>query len=256
MSKREKRQQAGIDWDDNEDSTGASLEEVARTGYGLPQELMKLAQRGRSSGQALPEGSIVPLPNGAYSVFGFVLTPIGLELEREVTAADWEGVGNLLRRLEGSIQWLIGDWILLGERKFKETYLQYSVETGYERQSLRDLVYVCSNVDLSVRTDKLTFTHHKLVAGLEREKQIHWLKRALEGDGKNVWTVAQMRRAIAEGEQSLQSDESDIVQAAVMVVAKAMQKQVKKLKRHGSDPVRKWIAIQRQMLDEIERGLK
>ena len=39
-------------------------------------------------------------------------------------------------------------------------------ETGYDKQALRDIKYVAQNVELSLRNDNLSFSHHKEVASL------------------------------------------------------------------------------------------
>ena len=43
---------------------------------------------------------------------------------------------------------------------------------------LRDYTYVSRRVHMSRRTDKLSWTHHRLVAKLPPDKQRHWLELA------------------------------------------------------------------------------
>jgi hypothetical protein len=51
--------------------------------------------------------------------------------------------------------------------------------TGYDVASLRNMAWVASQVNLSLRSDKLTWSHHVLLAPLEPEEQKRWLDRAL-----------------------------------------------------------------------------
>lgn len=45
--------------------------------------------------------------------------------------------------------------------------------TGYSRNTIQDAKYVAKNTS-SVRTEDLSFTHHKLVAPLQPEEQKHF----------------------------------------------------------------------------------
>lgn len=124
----------------------------------------------------------------------FRLTRVGLVTESIATIEEWQALGGLLRQLEGSIQWLIGDWMAYGERQWGKTYEQVEQETGYAYQTLRDYAYVSKAIDLSIRIDKLSHAHHRLVAALPREQQLHWLEQA----AANGWSVAAMKKHMAE----------------------------------------------------------
>lgn len=115
----------------------------------------------------------------------FKMTTKGLQITGDPTYEEWEAVGETLRFLEGSIRFAIGDWLRYGERKWGEKYAQASEETGYSEGTLRDSAWVASAVDLSLRSDKLSFAHHKEVASLrlpdgapDVEKQRHYLDLA------------------------------------------------------------------------------
>src|SRR5690349_18957572 len=49
--------------------------------------------------------------NGTMEFGAFRLTPLGLEVGRQVTEDDWVQVGSLLGKLNGAVQWLMGDWL-------------------------------------------------------------------------------------------------------------------------------------------------
>jgi hypothetical protein len=108
----------------------------------------------------------------------FTMTPTGLIADEGATFEQWQKVGEVLQKLDASIQWLLGDWLVYGERVWGQTYEQIAEATGYEVTSLRQYAWVARGVDLSIRIDKLSFGHHMLVAGLEPESQRNWLGRA------------------------------------------------------------------------------
>ena len=50
--------------------------------------------------------------------------------------------------------------------------------TGFEYQTLKNYAWVAGNIKLSVRTDNLTFDHHRMVAHLSEDQQRQWLSTA------------------------------------------------------------------------------
>src|SRR5687767_11538908 len=61
------------------------------------------------------EGDNALLINNQIHIGPFTLTSTGLQIQAGATQDEWSKVGELLFRLEGSIQWLIGDWLAYGE---------------------------------------------------------------------------------------------------------------------------------------------
>ncbi|MEP6756151.1 MAG: hypothetical protein ABJA67_11675 [Chthonomonadales bacterium] len=122
----------------------------------------------------------------------YTLTPKGLIGGKGATQDEWKALGKFLARLEGSIQWLIGDWFLQAEREWGKTYEGADLETGYSKATLKDYAYVARGVELSVRTDQLTFGHHKLLVGMPQDRQVYWIGVAInEG-----MSISQLRSAI------------------------------------------------------------
>jgi hypothetical protein len=92
--------------------------------------------------------------------------------------SDWVAAGRRFGELGRGSSWWIGDWLLFGTAKFGERYVEASKITGYDPKTLRNLRYVASRFDLSLRRDELNWSHHALLVGLERDEQIYWLDRA------------------------------------------------------------------------------
>lgn len=131
--------------------------------------------------------------NGFLDLPGCQLSRTGLVIDPGLPYENWEKIGSVLRGIEGSIQFWIGDWIRYGENAYGEKYSQATDETGYEEKSLRNMVYVAEHVDLSLRRDNLPFAHHKEVAALEPEDQKRWLDKA-ESEHLNVHDFRQAIR--------------------------------------------------------------
>ena len=94
--------------------------------------------------------------------------------------AEWLSAGRRLGAIGRCSQWWIGDWIRYGTGRWGEKYTEAARVTGYDVASLRNMAWVAAQFDLSLRSDKLSWSHHVLLAPLEREQQQRWITRAVE----------------------------------------------------------------------------
>jgi hypothetical protein len=91
----------------------------------------------------------------------------------------WILEGRFIGALGRGSPWWIGDWLLYGTaRGWGERYSEAAKITGYDPKSLRNMRYVSSQFDLSLRRDNLTWSHHVLVAAFEADEQNYWFDRA------------------------------------------------------------------------------
>lgn len=74
--------------------------------------------------------------------------------------------------------WWIGDWLLYGNARWGEMYAAAAKITGYDPKSLRNMRYVASRFQVSLRKDNLTWSHHAVLASLDPGRQRYWLERA------------------------------------------------------------------------------
>jgi hypothetical protein len=107
------------------------------------------------------------------------LSKIAWVPHRTLQRPEWLAAGRRLGAIGRCSQWWIGDWIRYGAAKWGEKYAEAARVTGYDVASLRNMAWVASRFDLSLRNDKLTWSHHVLLAPLEPDQQRHWLERAV-----------------------------------------------------------------------------
>lgn len=100
--------------------------------------------------------------------------------QRDLGQGEWLATGRRLGAIGRCSQWWIGDWIRYGAARWGEKYAEAARITGYDVASLRNMAWVASQFDLSLRSDKLTWSHHVLLAPLELEEKRCWLERAEE----------------------------------------------------------------------------
>lgn len=172
-----------------------------------------------------------------------VWTPVGLKSDGEITREDWEDAGQLLQRLDASLQWLIGDWIVLGEHLNYGDRDTFAESIGFETKTIYDYAYVARNVEISVRTEILSFTHHKLVAAMTKKEQKKWLQKA-EAEG---WSVANLRDAVSGKKQLTTSDNNEFASE----INRQRMNRVWRAVERGQ-----WNAIEAEDIDELLNWLQ
>ncbi len=95
-----------------------------------------------------------------------------------ISFPEWIEHGRRLGRMGRGVGWWIGDWLRFGNAAYGERYARAAQATGYDRQSLMNMVYVASSVETARRREKLSFSHHAEIAALDPADQDRWLERA------------------------------------------------------------------------------
>jgi hypothetical protein len=123
---------------------------------------------------------------------GFRLTGTGLVPQPGATEQDWQMLGHTLTRLEGALQWLIGDWVAYGSAVWDYSVRDIALHINRDVKTIQNWVSVVRAVPLDQRRAELTFGHHELVASLPPDAQARLLQDAVD----NGWSVAAMRAAM------------------------------------------------------------
>ncbi|HEX5145954.1 MAG TPA: hypothetical protein VFV85_02940 [Conexibacter sp.] len=103
------------------------------------------------------------------------LSATGWRPRGDLALADWAEQGRRFGTIGRAAGWWIGDWLQYGNSKFGERYSRASRITGYDVQTLMNMVYVASRVDTSQRRENLSWSHHAEVAALPPEERGRWL---------------------------------------------------------------------------------
>jgi hypothetical protein len=107
------------------------------------------------------------------------LSGIAWRPKHDLNEAEWSAAGRRLGWIGRGSQWWIGDWLRYGNRKWGETYPRAARITGYDVASLRNMAWIASQFDVSLRNDRLTWSHHALLASLETAEKQHWLNESV-----------------------------------------------------------------------------
>lgn len=190
--------------------------------------------------------------DGALMVQGFQFSPTGLIAPDGFTTESWGQIGELLFRLEGSIQWLIGDWLVYGDGVHYGDLEAFSTQIEKDYGTLRNYAYVARSVNLSLRNDKLSYHHHVAVAKLPPDQQEYALAHAAE----TRISVARFRqwirdqqgevRALPAGEAKPSPQER-----SAFAVPPNNQKVLQFYRRSGGDPRRLTNQERSEIMDYI-----
>jgi hypothetical protein len=211
-------------------------EDRSRPYGGLPSDLLQELQASQNTALSLSSNDI--------RIGAFVWKPTGMILDGKATFEDWQETGRILRKLDESIQWLLGDWIVMGEAYEYGERVAFAESIGFNVKTLDDYAYVARHVNFSVRTEKLSFGHHKLVASLpDIDEQERWLSAAAE----NHWSIARLRDEIY-GEKALDKPINDVFFAEYV---RQRQKALELIRRGAN---RRQVAeMYRKLAEEIEK---
>lgn len=125
------------------------------------------------------------IPAGSFSI-----TRLGLVMRSGATEGDWRAAGAAIALVGEAYQWLVGDWLTIGEHRWGRSYQEAAAALGLEYNTVKDWAWVAANVDLSIRTDKLPWSAHRLIASIESDDDKRaWLAAAAD----NGWSVARLR---------------------------------------------------------------
>jgi len=115
---------------------------------------------------------------GLLQIPGCEFTPTSLILPPNLTYDQWDRIGRQLQLAGLAIQWWIGDWLIYGEHKWREKYINAVQVTGRSEQTLMNYQYVAKAITPSRRREKLEFSVHAEVASLDEEDQERILSKA------------------------------------------------------------------------------
>jgi hypothetical protein len=108
----------------------------------------------------------------------FLLTNVSWSTTANLSFEQWVLNGRRLGAIGRGVGWWIGDWLRFGNASYGEKYAEAARITGYDKQTLMNMVYVASRIEASRRREKLSWSHHAEIAAVAAQEQDRWLDRA------------------------------------------------------------------------------
>ena len=146
-------------------------------------------------------------------------TRTGLELAKDVTLEEWASVADKLGEASRSLGFIVGDWLVFGQDRFgsqqglpgiaptprrvnktSSDYQRIIAATGLDATAITAYIYVARNVPHRLRSEKISWEHHRAVAKLPCHEQQRWIKLAEShlNEGETIST-RRLRKSIIVG---------------------------------------------------------
>lgn len=149
----------------------------------------------------------------------------GLRFTGKLTQEEWRQLATSIGEVATSIAFIVGDWLVYGQSLFgtdghpdrrvdDPSYLLAMDATGLDRSTLQNYAYVSRSIPYSVRSERLSWEHHRLLAKLPEAEIGDWIAKceAEENAGRRMST-RRLRKSLALGRVAttadMEPDESD-----------------------------------------------
>lgn len=163
----------------------------------------------------------IHLPNAKVNI-----SPIGMQIPSELSFEEWSELATAIGQAARSIGFIIGDWLVYGQNLFgtdgfpdkKVDVASYQLAiaaTGLDLSTLQNYAYVSRNIPYSLRTERLSWEHHRLVAKLPEADIKEWIDACVaEEDAGRRMSTRRLRKSLNLGriatDKDLEPDESDL----------------------------------------------
>jgi hypothetical protein len=148
-----------------------------------------------------------------------------MQISSELSFEEWSELATSIGQAARSIGFIIGDWLVYGQSLFgTEGFAEKRVDaasyqlainaTGLDLSTLQNYAYVSRNIPFSLRTERLSWEHHRLVAKLPEVEQQEWIDACLaEEDAGQRMSTRRLRKSLNLGriatQKDLEPDDSD-----------------------------------------------
>lgn len=155
----------------------------------------------------------ITIPNHKITV-----TRTGLRISGELSLEEWcelaEGIGSLA----STVAFVVGDWLVYGEDNFgaaagpcrrvpSALYHEAVAATGLDLTTLHNYAYVARRVRREIRTDRLSWEHHKILAKLPPGRQTEWIATCIAEQEAGRWvSTRRLRKSLTIGRLATAAD--------------------------------------------------
>ena len=142
------------------------------------------------------------------------VTPVGLEIAEGLSFEEWSDLASHIGQAARSVAFVIGDWLRYGQMAFQGDdanppagirvptgrYEAALAATGLDRATLYNYAYVSRSVPCSLRSERLSWEHHRMIAKLPPADQKAWIRKCLaeEAAGRPI-SSRRLRKSISLG---------------------------------------------------------
>ena len=153
------------------------------------------------------------LPNPKVTV-----SRIGMIINGKLSVEEWQELAVSIGEVATSIAFIVGDWLVYGQGLFgtdgfpdkKVDHPSYQLalkSTGLDLSTLQNYAYVSRSVPYSLRSERLSWEHHRLLAKLPDNEIQSWIATCEDEDaaGRRMST-RRLRKSLSLGRVATQAD--------------------------------------------------
>jgi hypothetical protein len=159
-----------------------------------------------------------------------VLSANSWSFPASMTQDDWKGAGFSIARVEGAMNWWLGDWWNYGCKAYgdRKEMVESDDWQGPSYNTCANVAYVASTFQSSRRRELVTFGHHAECTSLpeaEQDTVLDWCEKMLKETGRLPTRLAvrdyvkQIKAWLAQGWNQSQLERREKLQLGFTVVA-------------------------------------
>ena len=122
------------------------------------------------------------LPNPKVTV-----SRLGLQITGKLSVEEWQELATSIGEMATSIAFIVGDWLVYAQqslfgidgypdKRVKHQDYEFALKaTGLDLSTLQNYAYVSRNIPYSLRSERLSWEHHRLLAKLPEGEIQSWI---------------------------------------------------------------------------------
>ena len=146
------------------------------------------------------------------------ISRIGMRITAELTFDEWRALAGSLGDAARAVGFVVGDWLVYGQglfgtdgfpdKRVDEASYQFALAaTGLDRSTLQNYAYVSRSIPYSLRNERLSWEHHRVLAKLPEDKQSHWIDACIaEEDAGRRISTRRLRKSLSLGRIATAAD--------------------------------------------------
>ena len=148
-----------------------------------------------------------------------------MQITDALTVEEWQDLAASIGDVASSIAFIVGDWLVYGQGLFgtagfpdrkvdNQSYQLALAATGLDLSTLQNYAYVSRSVPYSMRSERLSWEHHRVLAKLPDGDKQDWINTCeAEVDAGRRMSTRRLRKSLSLGrvatDADLEPDEAD-----------------------------------------------
>lgn len=142
----------------------------------------------------------------------------GMLITGKLSVEEWRDLAPSIGEVASSIAFIVGDWLVYGQGRFGgdgspaskvngQAYKLALAATGLDLSTLQNYAYVSRSIPYQMRSERLSWEHHRLLAKLPDEEIQSWLAACVaEEDAGRRMSTRRLRKSLCLGRVANDAD--------------------------------------------------